>query len=319
MPHRLLALTLLCGGLGACRPGDGGPDSGAPGDVEGTFFESGEGEGEREGEGELPPPLSAAVLTDVAYGQDPAHRLDVFIPEGAQDEPVVIYVHGGGWANGQKENVGDKADFFVGRGQVFVSVEYRLSPETPSSDPNRVRHPDHVTDVGAAIAFVHAHAREWGGDPARLGLIGHSAGAHLVALAATDGRFIGDDDARAAVRCVFANDTEAFDIPTALDGEASRQRDIYTNAFGDDPLVQADASPITHVDDGTPPMLLTRRGSADRQQILDGYAATLDTAGVPFAIINAVGLSHADVNELAGSANDRVITPTMAAFFDECL
>ena len=66
----------------------------------------------------------------------------------------------------------------MNRGQVFISVGYRLSPNPSSSDPARVRHPDHVSDVGAAIAFVHAHAREWGGDPARLGLIGHSAGAH---------------------------------------------------------------------------------------------------------------------------------------------
>jgi hypothetical protein len=158
-----------------------------------------------------------------------------------------------------------------------------------------------VSDVGAAIAFVHAHAREWGGDPARLGLIGHSAGAHLVALAATDGRFIGDAAARAAVRCVFANDTEAFDIPAALDGEASRQLDLYTNAFGDDALVWADASPIQHIDARTPPMLLTRRGSTERQQILDGYAAALDAAGVRFAIVNAGTLSHAEVNQLAGS------------------
>jgi acetyl esterase/lipase len=265
------------------------------------------------------PPLSAAVLTDVRYGTDPAHRLDVYIPEGAQAESVVIYVHGGAWAIGQKENVDDKATFFVGRGQVFVSVAYRLSPATPSTDPDRVRHPDHVTDVGAAIAFVHAHAREWGGDPARIGLLGHSAGAHLVALAATDERFMATAAARAAVRCVFANDTEALDIPAALEGEAGQQLAIFENAFGDDAAVWRDASPITHVDAGTPPMLLTRRGSAARQQILDHYAATLDDAGVRFAIINAVGLSHAEVNQVAGSIDDDVITPTMSAFFDECL
>ncbi len=182
-----------------------------------------------------------------------------------------------------------------------------------------VEHPDHVSDVGAAIAFVHAHAREWGADPTRLGLIGHSAGAHLVALAATDGRFIADADARAAVRCVFANDTEAFDIAAALDSEASRQRDIYENAFGTDADVWVDASPIHNVDEDTPPMLLTRRGSAARQQILDSFADTLNAAAVPFAIVNAVGLSHAEVNEVAGRDDDDVITPTMAAFFDQCL
>ena len=66
-------------------------------------------------------------------------------------------------------------------------------------------------------------------------------------------------------------------------------------------------------------MLLTRRGSTERQQILDGYAAALDAAGVRFAIVNAGTLSHAEVNQLAGSTTDRVITPTMGAFFDQCL
>ena len=89
----------------------------------------------------------------------------------------MVYVHGGGWKRGDKSRVGEKVEFFTGRGWVFVSVNYRLLPEGA--------HPANVNDVARALAWVHDHATDYGGDPDRLFLMGHSAGAHLAALVAT--------------------------------------------------------------------------------------------------------------------------------------
>jgi arylformamidase len=275
---------------------------------------AGAGSGSTSAGGSGGAPQAARIERDVAYGEDPAQRIDVYVPDGALGAPVVVYVHGGAWALGAKENVGAKATLVNGLGMVFVSVDYRLSPNPPSSDPDRVMHPDHVDDVSAAVAFVAEHASEYGADAARLGLMGHSAGAHLVALASAD-----PNRAQARVRCVFANDTEALDIPRALETASPTQQALYANAFGTDPDVLVAASPITHVSGSTPRFLLTRRGAADRQAVLDVFVDALSAAGVEHTVIDAVGLSHEEVNDRVGEASDSTLTPEVEAFFAECL
>ena len=94
---------------------------------------------------------------DIAYGNHERHRIDLYQPAKAKDAPVMVYVHGGGWRRGDKRAVREKVDFFTGRGWVFVSINYRLLPEG--------RHPANVNDGGRALAWVHDHAREYGGDP----------------------------------------------------------------------------------------------------------------------------------------------------------
>lgn len=94
----------------------------------------------------------------------------------------MIFVHGGGWRRGDKSAVVRKAAFFTGDGWLFVSVNYRLVPEG--------RHPTNVQDVANALAWVHNHSAEVGGDPDAICLMGHSAGAHLASLVATDERYL---------------------------------------------------------------------------------------------------------------------------------
>ena len=102
---------------------------------------------------------------DVPYatieGVDPKLlSLDLYAPQNAGRQPVMVMIHGGGWRNGDKANAGmtrTKVPFFVGRGYVYVSINYRLS-----SAPD-VKHPLHVQDVAAALAWVHDHVAEYGG------------------------------------------------------------------------------------------------------------------------------------------------------------
>ena len=112
--------------------------------------------------------------------------LDIYRPDGSSltdSRPVVVYVHGGGWRIGDKDNqLADKVNLFTGAGYVFVSINYRLSPTNNNYDPGRIRFPDHPDDVGEAIGWIDRNIGAYGGDSERLLLIGHSAGAHLMSL-----------------------------------------------------------------------------------------------------------------------------------------
>src|SRR5262245_14602787 len=116
--------------------------------------------------------------------------LDVYVPDpsepAAAPPPVMVWVHGGGLRMSDKvasKDLGPKPEYFTTKlGYVFVSVNYRLLPEG--------RYPVNVQDVGNALAWVHSHIAEFGGDPEQMFLMGHSAGAGLVGQVATDGTFV---------------------------------------------------------------------------------------------------------------------------------
>ena len=126
-------------------------------------------------------PLPAGVqrIADVPYGPDPAQRLDVYVPARATAgaAPVIFMVHGGGWRVGDKAMgrvAQEKVNRWVPKGFVFISINYRLLPDAPVAVQQR--------DVQAALMAAQQRAGTWGGDPNRFILMGHSAGAHLVAL-----------------------------------------------------------------------------------------------------------------------------------------
>jgi len=120
-----------------------------------------------------------ALARDVAYGADPAQHLDVYgQPRSARLRPVVVFVHGGRWQTGDKAEYRFIARTLVDAGAIAVLPNYRLYPA--------VRMEAAMHDIGSAVAFVQAHAKEWGGDAARVVVMGHSAGAQLTALAALD-------------------------------------------------------------------------------------------------------------------------------------
>ena len=273
---------------------------------------------------------SAATL-DVAYQALPdveavLQRLDIYPTARAAScplAPVVVWIHGGAWAIGDKaQQIEDKQRWFNERGYLLGSVNYRLSPASGSTlDPARVKHPDHARDVAAAIAWVHTNIDEYGGDPSRIALLGHSAGAHLVALVATDESFLDEHGiALAQIACVGSFDTEAYDIQRTLKSASKNQALILLNAFGDDPEVQAAASPMSHVvaDQGIPDFLVAQRGDADRRAVQGDFHLRLLDRGIASTLIDASSLSHAEVNERIGLPGDDVMTPPLAAFLTSC-
>ena len=262
------------------------------------------------------------VPYDAVAGVDPnLLSLDLYLPKtgsGCRPVPLVVGVHGGGWRKGDKRSfAGDKAKLFNDQGWAFASVNYRLSD---AATRPFVRYPTHNQDVANAVGFLVDHSKEYGIDPEQVGILGHSAGAAIIAAVSTDEQFLENAGLGLdALQCAFPDDTEGFDIAArvANGGNAAR---LYPFVFGTDPAGWNKASPINNVarGKGIPPMLLTQRGEPSRVAQLQAFAEALRGAGVDVQVIDATGYSHGDVNQLIGSTTDPIMTKPVTAFFDEC-
>ncbi|MCP4640242.1 MAG: alpha/beta hydrolase [bacterium] len=259
------------------------------------------------------------VTHDIAYaeraGADPnATSLDVYAPaEGSSGHPALIYIHGGGWRTGDKANVGSKAQAFTDAGYVFVSVNYRLSPA--------IQHPAHIQDIAAAVAWVHENAASHGGDPNRIFVIGHSAGAHLAALVGTDARRLRAEGLGLdVIKGVISLDSAAYDIPRKLrEFGGPRAEQIFTSAFSEDTKTREDASPITHVKQGAtyPAFLLIHAGNrAASREISIDFANTVQNVGATAEVFAAPDRNHATLNRDLGQKGDHV-TERILRFLDE--
>lgn len=124
------------------------------------------------------------VMRDVPYDTGAAARLDVYRPRGVAKggAPVVVFIHGGRWQYGSKDEYRLLGDAITRRGFVAVTIDYRLYPD--------VLFPAWVDDAARAVRWVRDSVSKYGGDPARIFVVGHSAGAHTAAILALDGRYL---------------------------------------------------------------------------------------------------------------------------------
>jgi acetyl esterase/lipase len=124
----------------------------------------------------------------IAYGGGERHKLDIYVPEGKAEKPypVLVFFHGGAWRDGERDGYGFLGRAFAARGIVTVVADYRKTP--------KARFPAFVEDTAAAIAWVNANISKHHGDPGRLYVMGHSAGAHIAMLAALDRRWLAARD-----------------------------------------------------------------------------------------------------------------------------
>lgn len=241
------------------------------------------------------PADASEVLRDLPYGEAHAQRLDVYRPERAHDAPIIVMVHGGAWMFGDKANaavVQPKAAHWESAGYVFVSVDNRLWPD---ADPL-----EQAKDVAAALAYVQRHAREWGGDPTRVVLMGHSAGAHLVALLDASPQLAEQQGARRWLGTVSL-DAGAIDVPALM---GAPHADFYDRVFGRDPGYWRSASPLDQLSRDAPPLLLvcsSRRVTSCPHN--RAFAARAKTLGVQARVLE-VSLRHGDINATLGAPGD---------------
>jgi acetyl esterase/lipase len=177
--------------------------------------------------------------SDLPYGDDARQQLDVYAPPRPGHRPVVIFFYGGSWSAGKKADYAFVGAALADRGYVTVIPDYRLYP--------KVRFPAFVEDGARAVAWVQQHAREFGGDPDRLVLMGHSAGAHIAALLALNPAYL----AAAGVRPRSVVGFIGLSGPYALVPDTDRLHAIFGM-----PYMPDNWQPVHFADSSAPPALL---------------------------------------------------------------
>jgi acetyl esterase/lipase len=249
------------------------------------------------------------------------HQLDLFLPRGLKDYPVVLLVHGGAWIMGDNRSCGlysAVGECLARQGIGAVLPNYRLSPE--------VRHPEHIKDVARAFSWTRAHIGEYGGNAADLFVAGHSAGGHLVSLLATDKRYLQAEglclaDIRGVIgvsgvyhippltHCVtIGGPTAVFMrldevLPFRRSSACSAlalvpgfpvRLNVFRMAFGNDLAEREEASPLVHVRPGLPPFLIVS-GEKDLPNLPDmaeEFHQALLAQGVESTLLKVADRNH---------------------------
>jgi acetyl esterase/lipase len=167
------------------------------------------------------------------------HKLDLFLPKGQKDFPVLFFVHGGTWSSGDRKLYGPLGETFAKNGIGTVIISYRLSP--------KVQHPAHIEDVAKAFAWTVRNIAKHGGNAEQIFVSGHSAGGHLSALLATDEKYLKAEKLdRTSIKAAIPLSGVYTIVPAGK----------LATVFGKDADVARDASPLTHVTDKLPPFLI---------------------------------------------------------------
>ncbi len=250
------------------------------------------------------------IQRDIPY-VTPAHArqtLDIVSPKGAKNLPVIFWIHGGGWQQGDKANVQLKPQWFVENGYVFVSTNYRLLPEV---DMETI-----VRDVAKSVGWVSGHIAEFGGDAKRIFVMGHSAGAQLAALICTDEHYLKAEGVSFSqlVGCVPV-DGDTFDIPAIIWTAEMRQlahsmpqaKFGHREKFGNDPEKHRNFSAVNHVakDKQIPPFLILHvSGHPDTSIQANRFGSVLTNSGVATKVFGAKETTHSKINDDLGVAGD---------------
>lgn len=250
------------------------------------------------------------VAKDVPYVENghERHVLDVYAPSGAKSLPVVLWIHGGGWVKGDKSDVALKPEWFMEKGFVFVSTNYRLLPDV---DMDTL-----VRDVAKAFGWVSRHIADHGGDAKRVLVGGHSAGAQLAALLCTDERYLKAEGVGldSLIGCVPV-DGDTYDIPAIIEVAETRCRTHnlpmptygHRLKFGNDPAKHRDFSAVTHVakGKGIPPFLILHVAThPDTSAQAKHFGNVLKEADVPVTVFGARNTDHSKLNNRLGEPDD---------------
>lgn len=225
------------------------------------------------------------------HAPDKAGKRFLFVRTGKL-VPVVLYVHGGGWVKGSRKKVYGLPEWLTSRGYMLVAIDYRKVPRTTIDGQ--------VSDVARAIAWTARNIKRYGGDPDRIVIMGHSAGAHLVAMAAAQGK-------AGNIRGVIPNDVQAYDI-VAYVTKRGTIGPMFGRAFSDNPNNWVRWSPITYARraSGLPPHLVmySRSQGERRRSISIGYANVLKSRGVRVSVFHGTKYSHGAIASRLGRPGD---------------
>lgn len=221
------------------------------------------------------------VVHGLAYGPGPRQKLDLYVPDaGPAKMPVMLFFYGGSWQSGSKDMYLALGQAFASRNIIVAIADYRLYPQ--------IRYPAFLDDSAQAFAYVRDHAAAYGGDPARLFLAGHSAGAYNAVMLAADGRYLRNNGADIAEICGVIGIAGPYNFLPLTDGH-------LIGMFGG--ANRSETQPIAHIDGKRPPMLLATgtddvtvspRNSSD-------LAGKLESSGSPVRLITYPGIGHVGI------------------------
>jgi acetyl esterase/lipase len=186
------------------------------------------------------PRAGYTVHRDIAYGDNPRQKLDVYVPDTpAPGHPVMVFFYGGSWQSGEKGDYLFAGQAFASKGIITVIADYRLYPE--------VYFPAFLQDGARAVAWTHAHIRDYGGNPDNLFLSGHSSGGYIAVMLTLDERYL----AGAGVQSAWIKGTAGIAGPyDFLPFTDPKIKALFSTA------ADIDTQPIHFARTGLPPMLL---------------------------------------------------------------
>lgn len=262
------------------------------------------------------------VKKDIPYGDQDRQLLDVYSPKDAKNLPVVFWIHGGGWQAGDKSQVQEKPKAFVDRGCVFVATSYRLLP--------KVEMLTIFQDVAKAIGWTYKHVADYGGDPNRMFVMGHSAGAQLAALMCIDERYLKAEGVPfTALKGCVPVDGDTYDLPAIIETVETRNRVHgepmprygHRLKFGNDPEKHRDYSAVFHVEKGKgiPPFLILYVADhPDTGAQARRLASVLSASEIPATLFGGRDTNHNKLNDMIGTSDD-VATKALDAFMNGAL
>lgn len=250
---------------------------------------------------------SARVSGTVIYGSHLRQQVDLHAPDQALgDAPLIVYIHGGGWQIGNHKMVQEKPGHFTAQGYVFASAGYRLLPQAPVEQQ--------AADLGEALRVLRGAAEDYGFDPGKIVLMGHSAGAHLAALIATDPKYAGD--AFGAIRGVVLLDGAGYDVALAIATPTMEAPLLYRDVFGTDPARHKALSPVTHAGGKDAPdwLALYVADRANSKVQTERLVAALVKGGARAEAIAISGTDHGGMNREIGTPAGAAQTEAIDAF-----
>ena len=227
---------------------------------------------------------------DLAYGEDPKQKLDLYIPkDNSKDAPVFLFLHGGGMREGDRAQYGYLARPFLKNGIVVALASYRLTPKNT--------YPDQPNDSRDAVAWLYKNAASYGGSPRNLYVGGHSAGGHLSGLICANTDWLPKRSVpRDALRgCVPMSSNYGF--------EAIQKRTRYLPDASD----HKEATPILNIKNPPPYFVVAAGGDEDRLiEPTKEFAAKLSEAGSTAVVVFGEDMDHAEIVAVLGDSDSKL-------------
>lgn len=229
------------------------------------------------------------------------NMLNVYMPKKGSNSPIVIWVHGGSWTYGDKDNVLHKAEYFTAHGYVFASINYRLSPD--------VRHPANAQDVADAVVWLYENAKHYSADSEKIFMMGHSAGADLTALISIDEKYLQKSGGSLSILDgVVLLDGTGYDISQLMKNGGNKMKEWYVESVGrtKKDWEQASSANFIKPDNNIPPFMIAYADVAEpsqKQAIL--LSKKLTEANVRNKVFHYEKKNQSSINKELGKETDK--------------